>query len=75
MQRSLPWSYLWLTPSACAGSSVSLGLCSAWPITIIYVWDRNIIAMHGVQRVVRCIIMHNLSMLTLTSYYNSMSGG
>jgi hypothetical protein len=69
MQRILPWSCSWLTPLACASSGVSSGSCSVWPITIIYIWDSNIIAMHVVQRVIRCIIMHNLSMLTLTSYF------
>jgi hypothetical protein len=69
MQRGLSWSCSWLIPLACASSGVSSGPCSVWPIAIICIWDSNIITMHGVQRVVRCIIMHNLSMLTLTSYF------
>jgi hypothetical protein len=34
--------------------------CSSWPITIMHVWATNINAMSGVQRVVGCMIMHNL---------------
>jgi hypothetical protein len=68
MQRGLPWSSSGLTPSTCAGSGVSTGPCSAWPIANMHIWDTNINAMHGVQRVICYMIMHNLLILTLTSH-------
>jgi hypothetical protein len=68
MHRGLPWSCSGLTPLACAGFGVSSGPGSAWPIAIMDVRDTNINAMHGVERVVCCMIMHNLPILTLTSH-------
>jgi hypothetical protein len=68
MQQGLPWSCSWLPTSTGAGSGGSSSPCSSWPIAVMHVLATNINAMRGVQRVVRCMIMHYLHMLTLTSH-------
>jgi hypothetical protein len=58
----------WLPASTGAGFGGSSSPCFSWPIAIRHIWATNISAMHGVQRVVRCMIMHNLPLLILTSH-------